>query len=31
METSMYDALMVAIGCGFFAAAVLYALACERM
>jgi hypothetical protein len=31
METSMYDALMVAIGCGFFVAAVLYALACEKM
>jgi hypothetical protein len=27
----MYDVLMIAIGCGFFFAAVLYALACEKM
>jgi hypothetical protein len=30
-EIAMYDALMLAIGCGFFVAAVLYTLACERM
>jgi hypothetical protein len=28
---TMFDALMLAIGCGFFAVAVLYGLACERM
>jgi hypothetical protein len=28
---TMYDALMLAIGCGFFVAAVLYTLACEKM
>jgi hypothetical protein len=28
---AMYDTLMLAIGCGFFVAAVLYALACEKM
>ncbi len=27
----MFDTLMLAIGCGFFVAAVLYVLACERM
>ena len=30
-EIAMYDALMLAIGCGFFVAAVLYTLACEKM
>jgi hypothetical protein len=30
-ETAMYDALMLAIGGGFFAVTVLYALACEKM
>jgi hypothetical protein len=28
---TMSDALMLAIGCGFFVASVLYALACEKM
>ena len=30
-RVAMYDALMLALGCGFFVAAVLYALACEKM
>jgi hypothetical protein len=28
---TMLDALMIALGVGFFVAAVLYVLACERM
>jgi hypothetical protein len=28
---AMFDALMLVIGCGFFVAAVLYAVACEKM
>jgi len=27
----MADLLMLALGCGFFAASVLYVLACEKM
>jgi hypothetical protein len=30
-RASMFDAIMLAAGVGFFAAAVLYVLACERM
>jgi hypothetical protein len=30
-DVTMYDVLMLAIGCGFFVAAVLYVLACEKM
>jgi hypothetical protein len=28
---AMLDSVMIALGVGFFAAAVLYVLACERM
>jgi len=30
-EYTVWDALMLALGCAFFVAAVLYALACEKM
>jgi hypothetical protein len=30
-ETEMLDAILVVAGIGFFAAAVLYAVACEHM
>jgi hypothetical protein len=30
-DQRMYDALMLAIGCGFFVVAVFYVLACEKM
>jgi hypothetical protein len=30
-RSSMFDAIMLAAGVGFFVAAVLYVLACERM
>lgn len=31
METAMLDVILVAVGVGFFVAAVLYVVACERM
>ncbi len=31
MDTAMRDFLMIVVGVGFFAVAILYVLACERM
>ena len=30
-KTAMLDTVMIVIGVGFFAASILYVLACERM